>query len=88
MYTYTLDICVLCITVILFIYFMCHYCLSVATKTRSLKEEWIAYVAREVLRVSRIAMIDITIHKLIGSQPPAQKQSHTQRYQRTKCLIN
>lgn len=31
-----------------------YYCIyvPVATKTRSLKEEWIAYIAREVLRVS------------------------------------
>ena len=55
-----------------------------STKTRSLKEEWIAYVCREVLRVSVLASHPTSCCVCVGPEPPAQEQGHPSRHQGTK----
>ncbi len=58
-----------------------------STKARSLKEDWIAYISREVLRVSDWCFgwppVSPPLH-CPGPQPPAQEQGHPSGHQGTE----
>ena len=56
-----------------------------STKNRSLKEDWIAYISREVLRVSGGHVTSLPAHVIsAGAEPPAQAQGHPQGHQGTE----